>query len=172
MQMTAELIHDKFKKENINLPAFCSKNNTKGAIWRHKCTTKFKELGVMNMLLYIDDEDINFKSPHDIEKATNTMYNIWKTIEQTIHIGQESQKSNFETFFLPARSTLYKWEENGIFYKNTDEIKDITVDSDGFIKLKNFTYVGSTITSDLEDETDIKRCITKANKAMGTFEIV
>ena len=57
--------------------------------------------------------------------------------------------------------------------KNVDETKYIIVDSDGFIKLtKDFIDFGSTITFDLNVETEIKRRFTKTNKAMGALNFI
>ena len=79
--MATVIIHNIFKNYNTNLPTFCSNKNTKGAIRINKHTTKFEEMGVMNMLLYIDDGAIILETRKDLEKATKhnipQMENNW-----------------------------------------------------------------------------------------------
>ena len=63
---------------------------------------------MMNLLRYIDDGAVIFESRCDFEKATNIIYNKWKTIGLTIHIGRQNQKLKTEAIYFPVRSNLRK----------------------------------------------------------------
>eukprot|EP00978_Attheya_sp_CCMP212_P037242 scaffold174172_cov56-Attheya_sp.AAC.1 len=76
-----------------------------------------------------------------------------------MHIGREDKKSKTECMYFPAFSETYQ-------DKNTE---NITV-GDGFVSFtKTLKYLGSLITSELNDAVDVEARIAQANKAMGAL---
>ena len=76
-----------------------------------------------------------------------------------MHIGRENKKSKTECMYFPAFSGTYQDENTG----------NIAV-GDGFVSFtKNFKYLGSLITSELNDAVDVEARIAQANKAMGAL---
>ena len=117
----------------------------------------------------------------------------------TVHIGHGGKKSKTELMFFPSTLTIARWRnepmeiENGddspsdtvvirkkksmnleTKYDNAPETEDIAVDERGgvFSFTKAFLHLGSKIDFLIDDTTDVKNRISKANKSMGALKFI
>ena len=111
MQIIFENIISELRADNIDLPIIYTKKNEKGPIRKHKTKTKYAELAVILMLLYIDDGAMIFERREDIERGAPIIYTTCEKFGLTVHIDQNNQKSKTEAVFFPLRKTLRLWNK-------------------------------------------------------------
>jgi hypothetical protein len=109
--------------------------------------------------LYVDDGAMLFNNREDLEAGTTLLFSHFARFGLEMHIGRENKNSKTECMYFPAFNEKYQDE-------NTENISV----GDGFVSFtKEFKYLGSLITSELDDAVDVDARIAQANKAMGAL---
>jgi hypothetical protein len=158
MQAMAETLTPLWDSANIATPQFRFHKETKSFYGKMK-GQNYKTKGTMFELflsLYVDDGSFMFKSKADMQKGASILFHHMKRFGLLMHIGRDGGKSKTEALYIPAPGTIIS---------DADRTKILVDDTDqGYITFnKKFTYLGSIITEDLEDTTEINARIGKAN---------
>ena len=108
------------------------------------------------LLLYVDNGYFLFETKEDLAKEATIIYHHMKRFGLLMHIGKNGSKSKTEALFIPPPGeTALVTDRDKVFIDNTDQ---------GYVTFnRRFTYLGSIITDDLEDSTEIHARIGKAN---------
>eukprot|EP00978_Attheya_sp_CCMP212_P036046 scaffold160870_cov73-Attheya_sp.AAC.2 len=110
--------------------------------------------------LYVDDGAMLFNNREDLIQGTNLLLSHFTCFGLQMHIVEGDKKSKTECMYFPAFNNKYSLANMTQF--------DI---GEGFVHFtKQFRYLGSTITSLLNDSIDIDARIAQASsKAMGAL---
>lgn len=103
-----------------------------------------KEIFSIPYLLYIDDGVFVFKDLEKISKGLQHIYNAFKRLGLTMHVGTNTNQSKSEALFI---SKSLK-EANNLLPDSILIINKATIKF-----YPQFKYLGAIFTSDLRDET-------------------
>jgi hypothetical protein len=107
----------------------------------------------------VDDGAMLFENREDLKKGTNLIMSHFVRFGLEMHIGCNEKQSKTECVYFPA----FQHE-----YESTDT-SNFAV-ADGYVQFsKQFKNLGSTISFNLDDTTDIDLRISQASKAMGVL---
>ena len=113
-------------------------------------------------LLYVDDGVFVFEDLEEISKGSQHIYDTFKRLGLIMHVGTDNNQSKSEALFI-SRSIK---EDN-------NSLPDSIIINEGTIKFcQQFKYLGSIVSNDLKDETEIKARIKKANGQFGALKNV
>jgi hypothetical protein len=114
--------------------------------------------------LYADDGAFMFDSRTDLEAATTILFQHFGKFGMKMHVGTNGVKSKTEAMYFPKSTNP---DGRGGNTKDI-EVKDEDGSTMGTVQfVKEFKYLGKTITTDLTDVVDITK---KVNQAMGAFQ--
>jgi exonuclease III len=158
MQAMAETLTPLWEAANIATPQFRFHKETKAFYGKMK-GQNYKTKGTMFELflsLYVDDGSFMFESREDMKKGTAILYHHMRRFGLLMHIGRDGGKSKTEALYIPAPGTIIS---------DADRLKVVVDGTDqGYVTFnRKFTYLGSIITEDLEDNAEINARIGKAN---------
>ena len=131
-----------------------------GKLSAQNTNAKGREI-TLNDLLYVDDTAYLTDNHEDLLKMASIIEEQFKRIGLLMHVGDNNKKSKSVAMYFPPSvkaSTLDQSENEA----------DFTTTSEGQIQfVKKFKYLGSWITTDLYDDTDITNRIAKGWHQMG-----
>jgi exonuclease III len=157
MQAMAEALEKEWTASEIDIPQFrhfekVNGGRLLGQDWKAK--GKLLEL---YYLLYVDDGAFIFTSRRDMIKASRIIHQTMARFGLIMHIGRDGKPSKTEAMYHPP-----SYQECKERPENEPEEATYSV-ADGYITFtRKFKYLGSWITQDLRDDTDIKVRIGKA----------
>eukprot|EP00978_Attheya_sp_CCMP212_P012017 scaffold29800_cov23-Attheya_sp.AAC.1 len=133
-----------------------SKNgNKRGRLTSQSPKSKGSEIDLF-YFLYVDDGAMLFDTREDLAEGTQLLFIHFARFGLKMHIGVGDKKSKTECVHFPAANQ-----------QQPANLENIQVEQ-GFVSFTNcFKYLGSIISSNLNDEIDIDARISQANKAMG-----
>jgi exonuclease III len=157
MQAMAEVLEKEWSENDFDIPQFRHFEKMQGGRllgqdWRAK--GKLLEL---YYLLYVDDGSFIFTNRRDMVKASRIIHRTMARFGLIMHIGRDGKPSKTEAMYHPP--SLQECQDQP---DNTPEEATYTV-ADGYVTFtRKFKYLGSWITQDLRDDTDIAVRIGKA----------
>eukprot|EP00978_Attheya_sp_CCMP212_P021093 scaffold61228_cov46-Attheya_sp.AAC.1 len=161
MNAFAETLSEKWTFKKLEYKWFpTSKNgNKRGRLTGQSPKAIGTKFDLFNFL-YVDDGSMLFNNREDLVAGTTLLFSHFARFGLEMHIGRNDTKaSKTECMYFPAFEKKYQ-------ESNTDNI-DI---GDGYVSFtKFFKYLGSLITSKLNDAMDVDARISQANKAMGAL---
>ena len=159
MNAFAETLSKKWKFAKMEYKWFPqSKNgNKRGRLTSQSPKSKGSEFDLF-YFLYVDDGAMLFDTREDLAEGTQLLFNHFARFGLEMHIGVGDKKSKTECVHFPAADQ-----------QQPANLENIQVEQ-GFVSFTNcFKYLGSIISSNLNDEIDIDARISQANKAMGAL---
>jgi hypothetical protein len=109
--------------------------------------------------LYVDDGAMLFENREDLKKGTNLIMSHFARFGLEMHIGRNEKQSKTECVYFPAFDHEYDDADTSNFAV-----------AEGFVQFtRQFKYLGSTISFNLDDTMDIDLRISQASKAMGAL---
>jgi hypothetical protein len=160
MNAFAETLSKKwtFKKLDYNWFPESKNGNKRGRLTGQDTSaagTKFD----LFYFLYVDDGAMLFNNREDLIQGTNLLLSHFARFGLQMHIGVGDNKSKTECMYFPTFDNKYSLADTTQF--------DV---GEGFVHFTmQFRYLGSTITSLLNDSIDIDARISQASKAMGAL---
>eukprot|EP00978_Attheya_sp_CCMP212_P009953 scaffold23798_cov44-Attheya_sp.AAC.1 len=135
-----------------------SKNgNKRGRLTSQSPKSKGAEFDLF-YFLYVDDGAMLFDTREHLAEGTQLLFSHFARFGLEMHIGIGDKKSKTECVHFPAANQ-----------QQPANLENIQVEQ-GFVSFTNcFKYLGSIISSNLNDEIDIDARISQANKAMGAL---
>jgi hypothetical protein len=113
----------------------------------------------MGESFYADDGAFLFESRDDAEETLNIMYPEFKRFGMQIHIGRNGVRSKTEALFVPHSRSSYA----------AGDTSDMIV-ADGFVGFtKMFKYLGSSVSSSLNDDGEVDLRIKAAGALFGKW---
>jgi exonuclease III len=160
MQAMAEALEKEWAENDIDVPQFRHFANRQGGRllgqgWRAK--GKLLEL---YYLLYVDDGAFLFTNRKDTITASRLIHRTMARFGLIMHIGRDGNKSKTEAMYHPP-----SYQESKEQKEEVGEIPEeaLYTVADGYITFtRKFKYLGSWITHDLRDDTDINVRVGKA----------
>ena len=113
-------------------------------------------------LLYVDDGTFLFNSREDLEKGSQHIYDTFRMLGLTMHIGTNGATSKSEAMFVSPSLQL---DSSPIY--NTEPI---LLNEGNILFCKEFKYLGSMISKNLKDDLEIETRIKKANMQYGSLK--
>ena len=183
IQAAMETLEPELIKANIEIPLFKFQTDTtkidengkpyyepQGDLTKHGTNDNFSTFH-FNRSLYADDGAILFTSTIDLHKGCKIIDEHFKKFGLLMHKGNrnENKKSKTEYTYFPSK--IRKININ----RTSDEqhinaTKDIHINDNNFIShTDTFKYLGSLITSDLNDDTDINARIKSARQMFSSI---
>ena len=160
MNAFAETLADKWKFDKLEFRWFpeTSSVKKKGRLTGQSPKTLGTKFDLF-YFLYVDDGAMLFDNRNDLIEGTRLIMNHFARFGLEMHIGRGEKKSKTECVLFPAFESEYEDKDTSIFEVN-----------DGFVQFtKQFKYLGSIISFNLNDSIDIDARISQASKAMGAL---
>ena len=112
-------------------------------------------------LLYVDDGTLVFDSREELEKGAQEIYDTFKFLGLTMHIGTNGNKSKSEAMYI-SPSLKHDNDTNN----NTQQLNLL---EGNILFCSEFKYLGSIIKNDLRDDKEILQRIKKGNQQYGAL---
>ena len=107
---------------------------------------------------YVDDAAFLFLNRHDLETASSLIATHFRRFGLTVHCGdrRNNEPSKTEAMHIPAPGQV----------STENDTADINLDENQYFSFcKNFKYLGTNFTPELNDSNDIKKRIDQAQRA-------
>ena len=115
----------------------------------------------MRKSLYVDDGAFLFTSRNDLEKGGNIIFSHFLRFGLKMHIGKDGsyQDSKTEAVHFASPSEPH----------NSADLSPVKVNQGYITYNSKFTYLGSILSSSLDDTVDIDHRIKQATRAFGAM---
>jgi Reverse transcriptase (RNA-dependent DNA polymerase) len=127
-------------------------------------TKSIGQLFELFFLLYVDDGTFIFDSREELEKGAQKIYDTFKALGLTMHIGTQGNKSKSEAMYI---SPSLKLDNDP-----TNNTQQLNLNEGNILFSTEFKYLGSIINNDLKDEKEIMQRIKKGNQQYGALKNV
>eukprot|EP00978_Attheya_sp_CCMP212_P027760 scaffold93832_cov47-Attheya_sp.AAC.1 len=160
MNAFAETLSEKWTFKKLEYKWFpTSKNGNKRGRLTGQSPKAIRTKFDLFYFLYVDDGAMLFNNREDLAAGITLLFSHFARFGLEMHIGRNDKASKTECMYFPAFEKKYQ-------ESNTENI-DV---GDGYVSFtKKFKYLGSLITSELNDAMDVDTRISQANKAMGAL---
>ena len=178
MQAMAETLEAEWLKEGIKIPEFRYHKETKCVKGRMRAqSTKAKGTAFsLFKILYVDDGAFMFESKKDMVRGANVVKAHFARFGLIMHHGTEKAGSKTEAIYFPPalNSPVSDGSSDESRTEGLDGFEDDEANFDlktgGYISYtKEFKYLGSIITQDLRDNTEIEGRIKKGQAAVAAL---
>jgi hypothetical protein len=157
MQAMAEALEGDWKENDIDMPQFRHFKKTNGGRLLGQDWKAKGKLFELHCLLYVDDGSFAFTNRNDCVKASRMIHRTMARFGLIMHIGRNGKPSKTEAMCHPP-----SLQESNNQPSETPEEAMHTV-ADGYITFtRKFKCLGSWITHDLRNDTDIAVRVGKA----------
>jgi hypothetical protein len=157
MQAMAEVLEKEWSENDFDIPQFRHFERIQGGRFLGQDWRAKGKLLELYYLLYVDDGSFIFTNRRDMVKANRIIHRTMARFGLIMHIGRDGKPSKTEAMYHPP--SLQECQDQP---DNTPEEATYTV-ADGYVTFtRKFKYLGSWITQDLRDDTDIAVRIGKA----------
>ena len=168
MQAAFESLLPKFEAEGIHMPEFLTKMDDITHGRRAGSTESGKVRFVLPWLLYADDSGLPFTSRTDLVRGTRLLNEHLSRFGLVMHRGRLASDGSLQAesktlaMLVPARG----------HDPSEDETSPFTVDDEGGVVTftDTFRYLGSVLSSDLTDDSDIQQRLRSAAATMGQLK--
>lgn len=109
--------------------------------------------------LYADDGAFLFESRSDLHQGMELIFRSFKRFGLICHVGRGGAKSKTEAMYFPPPQQLYQ-DANTL---------PLEIDGGCVTFTQSFKYLGSVLTSDLDDSTEVEARIKSASAAFASM---
>mgnify|MGYP003333642019 FL=1 len=160
-QAAIDTLSSQWTTHQIQKPTFKWFPSERQGRLRNQNVTAIGQSFEMWKSLYVDDGAFLFTSRQELEKGGNIIYKHFLKFGLTMHIGKDGSYKDSKTEAVHFASPTEP--QHNI---NTSPVK---IDNGYITYTSNFTYLGSILSSDLDDSTDINNRIKQATRAFGAM---
>jgi hypothetical protein len=134
-----------------------------GNDWKNK-----GESFVVRDIMYADDAAVIVTTRQDLLNATNMIIQHLRLFGLQVHVGEQATNEDGTTYKTESKTEVMFVPGAGSTTNTDEATKDIVLTNNSFIPFVNkFKYLGSTITTDLRDDVEIKKRIATARGAFS-----
>jgi hypothetical protein len=158
LKLSSKPIHFSYFPENKN----GNPHTIKGRLVSQNTTARGKPFN-FNSSFYVDDSFFVFETIEELRQAIIELDQHFSRFGLIMHLGSETSKSKSEAMFFPS-----SLKQARLDYDNNILPNDLQLPSNKKVHfVKNFKYLGSTITPLLNEDAEIDIRIRKAKSIMG-----